>query len=332
VHNKARSPNSESAQGDIASLIRALDPWFHNFRFGTLQTAPSHFLGDYPMVKWRRFERALPPDLQGASVLDIGCNGGFYSIEMKRRGAGRVLGIDVDERYLKQAQLAAELSGVEIELRQMSVYQIADLRERFDIVLFMGVLYHLRHPLLALDLIREHAARRLVIVQSMLRGERTIIAPADDYPFSNEAIFTTRGYPAMYFVEHRYAGDPTNWWVPNASALAGMLRSAGLAPVARPEEEVFVCGVEEDTMRRSSVEPRSLSATLETAPQREPGCRRRLSLPPQFESGRHLMHNGDHVGVAPGACSGVRCRRFVTSQLLELVDHCHLPPVAILDK
>jgi tRNA (mo5U34)-methyltransferase len=239
------SSNAAPLPNSVRELVRALDPWFHNFTFGDCQTAPDHFLGDYPGVKWRRFECALPEDLRGATVLDIGCNAGFYSIEMKRRGADRVLGIDLDERYLKQAQLAAELSHVEIELQQMSVYDVSRLRERFDVVLFMGVLYHLRHPLLALDLIREHVARQLVVVQSMLRGDMTTMTPAHDYPFSDEEIFTQPRYPAMYFVEHRYAGDPTNWWVPNASALAAMLRSAGLVPVARPEDEVFVCELQD---------------------------------------------------------------------------------------
>jgi tRNA (mo5U34)-methyltransferase len=243
VGHVASSQSPDTLPDHAHHRIRALEPWFHNFRFGDLQTAPHHFLGDYPRVKWQRFERALPRDLRGATVLDIGCNAGFYSIEMKRRGAGRVLGIDVDERYLRQARLAAELSRVEIELQQMSVYDIGRLGERFDVVLFMGVLYHLRHPLLALDLIHQHVARRLVVVQSMLRGCRTTMAPASDYRFSNEAIFARRDYPAMYFVEHGYAGDPTNWWIPNASALAAMLRSAGLFPIARPEEEVFVCEV-----------------------------------------------------------------------------------------
>jgi tRNA (mo5U34)-methyltransferase len=227
----------------VHASIRALSPWFHNFRFGSVETAPEHFLGDYPRVKWERFEAALPRDLRGATVLDIGCNGGFYSIEMKRRGADRVLGIDVDERYLRQARLAAQLSNVEIELRQLSVYEVGSLGERFDVVLFMGVLYHLRHPLLALDLIREHVARDLVVVQSMLRGSRSVTTPAGDYPFSDETPFADDDFPRMYFVERRYAGDPTNWWIPNASALAAMLRSAGLLPIERPEEEVFVCRV-----------------------------------------------------------------------------------------
>src|SRR5690606_28018867 len=104
-----------------------LGPWFHNLRIGGHATAPDHFLGDYPAFKWARFSHVVPQDLEGRTVLDIGCNAGFYAIEMKRRNAGRVVGIDSDERYLKQAAFAARHAGVEIELRQMSVYDVADL-------------------------------------------------------------------------------------------------------------------------------------------------------------------------------------------------------------
>ena len=70
----------------------ALGPWFHNIDLGGVMTAPDHFLGDYPAVKWRRFAHAIPADLGGKTVLDIGCNAGFYSMQMKARGASRVLG------------------------------------------------------------------------------------------------------------------------------------------------------------------------------------------------------------------------------------------------
>src|SRR5919199_5675463 len=133
----------------IQQRINELGPWFHNIDLGGIQTAPDHFLGDYPNVKWKRFAHSIPSDLRGKTVLDIGCNGGFYSIEMKRRGADRVVGIDFDEDYLNQARFAAQVSGLNIEFRKMQVYEVAKLREKFDIVLFMGVLYHLRHPLLA---------------------------------------------------------------------------------------------------------------------------------------------------------------------------------------
>src|SRR5205085_1429306 len=124
-------------------------PWFHNINLGGITTAPEHFLGDYPNVKWQRFASVIPESLEGKTVLDIGCNAGFYSMEMKRRGADRVVGIDSDERYLAQAEFAADVEGLDIEFKKLSVYELGLLGERFDLVIFMGVLYHLRHPLLA---------------------------------------------------------------------------------------------------------------------------------------------------------------------------------------
>ncbi len=227
----------------IRQRISELGEWFHNIDLRGVQTAPHHFLGDYPRLKWRRFAGAIPADLRGMTVLDIGCNGGFYAIEMKRRGADRVVGIDSDEGYLAQARFAAEVCDVEIDLRLMSVYEIARLEEKFDLVLFMGVLYHLRHPLLALDLIHEHVAGETLIFQSMLRGSVTDAESAviDDAPITETALFDRPGYPKLHFVENRYANDPTNWWIPNRACAVAMLRSAGFDVTPTPEPEVFVC-------------------------------------------------------------------------------------------
>ncbi len=161
---------SALGRDEIARRVTALAPWFHNLDLGGVPTAPDHFLGDYPAIVWRLLAPALPADLSGRTVLDVGCNAGYFALELKRRGAARVVGIDWDPRYLAQARLAAEVSGLELELHQLSVFDVARLGERFDVVIFMGVLYHLRHPLLALDLLREHAVGELLVFQSMLRG------------------------------------------------------------------------------------------------------------------------------------------------------------------
>jgi tRNA (mo5U34)-methyltransferase len=226
---------------ELARRVAELAPWFHNLDLDGVKTAPEHPLGDYPTQKFRRFAHALPEDLRGKTVLDIGCNAGFYSIEMKRRGADRVVGIDSDERYLAQARLAAEVSGCDIELRKLSVYDVAELGERFDVVLFMGVFYHLRHPLYALDLLQQHVVGDLLVFQSMLRGSDASPRVERDYPFTEKAHFEEDGYPRMLFVEHRYAGDPTNWWIPNRAGMEAMLRSSGFTIEGRPEAEVFLC-------------------------------------------------------------------------------------------
>jgi tRNA (mo5U34)-methyltransferase len=221
--------------------IKALGPWFHNMNLNGVWTAPDHPLGDYPAIKWSRFSAAIPADLSGKSVLDIGCNGGFYSIEMKRRGARRVVGIDHDSDYLAQARFAADVLQLDIEFRQLSVFDVALLGERFDIVIFMGVLYHLRHPLLALDLIRAHVAGDMLVFQSMQRGSQDVAELADDYPIAETQLFDRSDYPKLHFIENRYAHDPTNWFVPNRAAAEAMLRSSGFAIEAHPEEEVYIC-------------------------------------------------------------------------------------------
>lgn len=229
------------SRAEIEQRVRDLGEWFHNMNLGGVQTAPNHFLGDYPAVKWQRFAGAIPADLSGWTVLDIGCNAGFYSQEMKRRGAGHVVGIDSDSRYLAQARFAAEVAGLDIEFRQMSVYDLPVMGERFDLVLFMGVLYHLRHPLLALDILYSHAVRRMLVCQSMLRGSEEARRLAPDWDFHDTTPFADPAFPRMFFIERKYAGDFTNWWIPNRACLEGMLRSAGFEITGHPEREVFIC-------------------------------------------------------------------------------------------
>ena len=157
----------------LAQQISELGEWFHNIDLHGIQTAPNHFLGDFPNVKWRHISPALPQDLSGATVLDIGCNGGFYSLQMKQRGAKRVLGIDICDRYLEQARLASRTLGLEIELEKRSVYEVDQIAGQFDFVIFMGVLYHLRYPLYALDKVVTKVGGRLVF-QTMIRGSEEV--------------------------------------------------------------------------------------------------------------------------------------------------------------
>lgn len=252
--SNAQRGSTESRQQDVAHLRREVDrlaPWFQNIDLGHgIETAPEHFLGDYPAFKFRRFAEALPDDLLGKSVLDIGCNAGFYSIEMKRRGAGRVLGIDSDDRYLDQARLATQALGFEgIEFAKLDVYDVAALGEKFDLVIFMGVLYHLRHPLLALDLIREHVAADLMLFQTMQQGTDAVLQVPEDHPFHKPGTtqspdyFDNPAYPKMHFIEREFAHDWTNWWAPNAACSQAMLRAAGFTIEAQPEPEVYLCRV-----------------------------------------------------------------------------------------
>jgi tRNA (mo5U34)-methyltransferase len=105
----------------------------------------------------------------------------------------------------------------------------------------MGVLYHLRHPLLALELLHENVVADVLVTQSLLRGAKESMEVARDFPFWEEEVFERDEFPRMYFVENRFANDPTNWWIPNRSCFEAMLRSAGFEILDHPEDEVFIC-------------------------------------------------------------------------------------------
>lgn len=242
--------SEELTTKQIEEDVQKLGKWFHNLDLYGVKTAPDHFLGDYPNVKFQSFSEAFPADLTGKSVLDIGCNAGFYSLEMKRRGAERVLGIDTDDKYLEQARYASKVLNSNIEFRNLSVYDIASLREQFDVVIFMGVLYHLRHPLLALDLLYENVVKDLFVFQSMQRGSDKVDPLEKDYDFWQKDIFLNHNFPKMYFIEQRYAGDPTNWWIPNRACIEAMLRSSGFVIIGHPEQEVYVCRRSEITFQQ----------------------------------------------------------------------------------
>ena len=237
--------------------IAALGPWFHNLHLPDgRQTAPDHPLGDFPRFKWRQIAPHLPPDLAGWSALDIGCNAGYYSFELARRGA-RVTGVDVDQRYLRQARWAAERLGLEerVEFRRSTVYDLARTNERWDLVLFMGVLYHLRHPLLALDVVGRRFRRLLVLQTLTMPGEERAEQP-DDLPLERRSRLLEPGWPKTAFIEHGLAGDETNWWAPNAAGVEAMARSAGIEPFSHPAHEIWIC--------RPAREPRD-GAELEAA-------------------------------------------------------------------
>jgi tRNA (mo5U34)-methyltransferase len=218
-------------------------PWFHNVHLADgSQTRPDHPMGDFPNWKWQEITSALPVDLSGMSCLDVGCNGGFYSFALARRGA-EVLGIDHDPHYLEQARWARERveGGQRVRLEQMGVYDLARLHETFDLVLFMGVFYHLRYPLLALDLVAEKVRQRLVFQTLVMPGDAVLDAAREDRGLNERELMLEAGWPKMAFIEDRLANDPTNWWAANHAAVQAMLRSTGMQIDQRIGDETYLC-------------------------------------------------------------------------------------------
>lgn len=231
-------------QQNISEQLAQLAPWFHNLHLpdGT-QTAPDHFLGDFPSYKWQAIAPHLPQDLSGIHALDIGCNAGYYSFELAKRGA-QVTALDIDERYLNQARWAAQLFALseQINFRQQAVYQLIHCADQYDLVWFMGVFYHLRYPLLALDLVRR-CCRGKMIFQTMTTPGEQVLELEEDYRLEDRDIMTQPGWPQMAFIEKRISGDPTNWWAPNHAAVEALLRAAGFGNIKRIAHEIYLCEV-----------------------------------------------------------------------------------------
>ncbi len=245
VRDAGRAAVAEAgSRGEIRREVEALGPWFHDLNLDGVRTAPDHPLGNFLRDLWRTVEPAFPADMTGKTVLDIGCNAGFYAFQLADRGA-EVTGVDHNPRYLDQARYAADVLGHgDVRFLEMEAYDVAELGRRFDYVVFMGVLYHLRHPLLGLDRVRQVVGERLVF-QTLVRGDAEPMEVAPDYPFEETSVFEDPRFPRLHFIERRYAGDPTNWWVANEAGAAALLRAAGFRIERHAGPGVYFCAPDE---------------------------------------------------------------------------------------
>jgi tRNA (mo5U34)-methyltransferase len=231
---------SQSGNDKLKQKIESLKPWFHNIHLpGGVQTAPEHFLGDFPKFKWQQIKSAIPRNLDGWTALDIGCNAGFYSFELAKRGAN-VLGIDLDPHYLRQAKWLSRELGLDdrVKFKQMQVYDLARMRRSFDLVIFMGVFYHLRYPMLAMDIVTQKVNKMMVFQTLSMPGEGEF--SKEDIGIDDRKYMLKKGWPLMAFIENKLAGDPTNWWAPNHSCIVSMLRTCGMSVIANPGHEIYI--------------------------------------------------------------------------------------------
>ncbi len=109
----------------------------------------------------------------------------------------------------------------------------------------MGLFYHLRYPILALDIVAEKVKRMLVFQTLTMPGEEVYRAP-EDLPIDDRAVMQEPGWPKIAFIERRLAGDPSNWWAPNHAGVLALLRSAGMRVLACPGHEVYICAPDPD--------------------------------------------------------------------------------------
>ena len=246
--------------------IDELGPWFHNMQLGGVWTAPEHFLGDYPNVKWQRFAHALPggPErahrarhrLQRRLLRDRD------EAARRRRGWSRSTPTPTTWRRPGSRPRSPAPRSSSASSRSTTW---AGSASGSTSSCSWACFYHLRHPLLALDLIHEHVAARPAGVPVDAARQRRGRAGRRGLPvLRRRAKFDRPGYPKLHFIEHSYAGDPTNWWVPNRACVEAMLRSAGFDILERAEEEVFVCRRRDGRVRPGRAARRLSSAGRES--------------------------------------------------------------------
>jgi tRNA (mo5U34)-methyltransferase len=205
---------------DAARLRERVErlPWYHVMELpgGVVTPGVDDPRDRLPLLR-------LPDDLSGLSVLDVGAWDGFFSFECERRGAARVVAADwfawrraargsKDSFELARTALGSSVEDVELRVEELSPARVGT----FDLVLFVGVLYHLRDPLAALEAVASVTAGKLIL--------------------ETHVDFALRRRPmAAFYPARELAGDHTNWWGPNPAAVAGMLRAVGFSEV----EQVF---------------------------------------------------------------------------------------------
>jgi tRNA (mo5U34)-methyltransferase len=198
---------------DLQSRVSGIR-WYHTIDLGG--GVVTRGVDDSPM----RLARArLPESLHGLTVLDIGAWDGFFSFECERRGAARVVAADHFSWHgsgwgtkagflLAREALGSRVEDIDIDVMDLTPERVGT----FDVVLFLGVLYHLRHPFLALERVSSVTRDRLIL----------------------ETVVDLVGFrrPAMAFYPgQELNNDPTNWWGPNIPAVHGMLDSLGFRHV-----------------------------------------------------------------------------------------------------
>jgi len=244
----ARSLDAEESR-QVKQRVSELAPWFHNYEVAKdiWTNAGGASPGrDYPARRWSHIKPWFD-ELPGKSCLDVGCSSGFFSLKAMELGAASVLGVDSGEqaRATEQARFAAEILRLPATFKTVSVYDLAQLGRTFDVVVFMGVLYHLRHPLLALEALRKVCGGTLILqtITTPSAGRLAEVPGVSKDVQLNSPPMLDRRFPSAQFIEGGLAGDGSCWFVPNVEGVAAMLRSCGFKPkdfVFPNVQEVFV--------------------------------------------------------------------------------------------
>ncbi len=221
VHGSEACSMTDTDDGLIAK-VKELGPWFHQIELTNglktrdiaASSGPQPL--DHPLSRWRILQQVLPADLSGVRILDIGCADGFFAIELARRGA-TVLAVDASKAMIQRLDwLIEHLSIKTITTRVASLESFAGSKERFDSVLMIALLYHLRNPQLGLDIVA--GMTDMIYLESALHEQND-----DAYLYLQPPVEGVHSVPK---------------WMPTEKCIHAMLAFAGLGQVTTLERPV----------------------------------------------------------------------------------------------
>lgn len=214
---------NELSREEIQQLVEGVAHWHHRIEFPHGIVSPGVYDPGYLL------QRLGLGDLTGKRVLDIGTRDGFFAFACEKLGA-EVVAIDSVPLRLTGFESARRILGSRVEYVMENVYELTPARfGTFDVILFLGVLYHLRHPLLALDRLRE-VCRGTVFVESLVCDEGLFTGFEESGRLADLAPALVDLPIAQFLAQNRFHRDWTNKWSPNVACLKALLEDALFAP------------------------------------------------------------------------------------------------------
>jgi tRNA (mo5U34)-methyltransferase len=238
------------SDAQVLDRIRSVDVWYHRIEIRPGIITPG--VNDSPDTLRHL---GLPDDCTGLRVLDLGTRDGFFALEMERRGA-QVMAIDYMPAETTGFRVAAELLGSNVEYRQDNIYQVSPERHgMFDIVLCLGLIYHLPDPLGALVIARQ-VCRDLLFLETHVIDEALLLASGEMVPLSSVDRKLQDLPLAQFYPADALNRDHSNFWGPNMACMRAMLRESNFDVIDETQlgiRGIFKCRVLEDREREYQV-------------------------------------------------------------------------------